>query len=161
MVTDMRLCHFFKFAFCQICVAIFLSQSFQHTPLKILVNFESGLHVFSGVLCRNAWNSAIHLFIIWFTDILANFDIQTELQDCLYEYGFKDKWYRLEFLASVVLHVLKTCNWKRSKDLPRTEKDLKILEQPNVNDDFCQEHPDSFVSLSFRGSISHVSQHEN
>ena len=23
MVTDMRLCHFFKFAFCQICVAIF------------------------------------------------------------------------------------------------------------------------------------------
>ena len=29
--------------------------------------------------------------IIWFTDILANLDIQTELQDCLYEYGFKDK----------------------------------------------------------------------
>ena len=106
MVTDMRLCHFFKFAFCQICVAIFWSQSFQHTPFKILVNFESGIHVFSGVLCRNAWNSAIHLFIIWFTDILANFDIQTELQDCLYEYGFKDKWYRLELLASVVLHVL-------------------------------------------------------
>ena len=83
--------HFFKFAFCQIYVAIFLSQSFQHTPLKILVNFESGVHVFSGVLCRNAWNSAIHLFIIWFTDMLANLDIQTELQDCLYEYGFKDK----------------------------------------------------------------------
>ena len=82
MVTDMRLCHFFKFAFCQICVAIFWSQSFQHTPLKILVNFESGVHVFSGVLCCNAWNSAIHLFIIWFTDILANLDIQTELQDC-------------------------------------------------------------------------------
>ena len=60
MVTDMRLCHFFKFAFCQICVAIFWSQSFQHTPLKILVNFESGVHVFSGVLCRNASNSAIH-----------------------------------------------------------------------------------------------------
>ena len=36
-------------------------------------------------------NSAIHLFIIWFTDILANLDIQTELQDCLYENGFKDK----------------------------------------------------------------------
>ena len=71
-----------------------------HQPL------ESGIHVFSGVLCRNAWNSAIHLFIIWFTDILANFDIQTELQDCLYEYGFKNKWYRLELLASVVLHVL-------------------------------------------------------
>ena len=106
MVTDMRLCHFFKFAFCQVCVAIFWSQSFQHTPLKILVNFESGVHVFSGVLCRNAWNSAIHLFIIWFTDILANLDIQTELQDCLYEYGFKDKWYRLELLANVVLHVL-------------------------------------------------------
>ena len=106
MVTDMRLCHFFMFAFCQICVAIFWSQSFQHTPLKILVNFESGLHVFSGVLCRNAWNSAIQLFIIWFTDILANLDIQTELQDCLHEYGFKDKWYRLELLASVVLHVL-------------------------------------------------------
>ena len=106
MVTDMRLCHFFKFAFCQICVAIFWSQSFQYTPLKILANFESGIHVFSGVLCRNAWNSAIHLFIIWFTDILANFDIQTELQDCLYEYGFKDKWYRLELLDSVVLHVL-------------------------------------------------------
>ena len=33
-------------------------------------------------------------------------DIQTELQDCLYEYGFIDKWYRLELLASVVLHVL-------------------------------------------------------
>ena len=107
MVTDMRLCHlFFKFAFCHICAAIFWSQSFQHTPLKILVNFESGVHVFSGVLCRNAWNSAIHLSIIWFTDILANLDIQTELQDYLYEYGFKDKWYRLERLASVVLHVL-------------------------------------------------------
>ena len=82
---------FFKFAFCQICIAIFGSKSFQHTPLKILVYSESGLHVFSGVLCRNAWNSAIHLFIIWFTDILANLDIQTELQDCLYEYDFKDK----------------------------------------------------------------------
>ena len=149
MVTDMRLCHFLKFAFCQICVAISLSQSFQHTPLKILVNSESGIRVFSGVLCRNAWNSAIHLFIIWFTDILANFDIQTELQDCLYEYGFKDKWYRLELLASVVLHVLHSdCINK------------KILAQPNVNDDVCQKHPDSFVSLSFRGSISHVSQHE-
>ena len=90
MVTDMRLCDFIKFPFCQICVAIFLSQSFQHSPLKLLVNSESGGHVFSGVLCRNAWNSAIHLFIIWFTDILANLDIQTELQDCLYEYGFKD-----------------------------------------------------------------------
>ena len=100
------LCHFFKFAFCQICVAIFWSQSFQHTPLRILVNSENGVHVFSGVLCRNAWNSAIHLFIIWFTDILDNLDIQTELQDCLYEYGFKDKWYRLELLACVVLHVL-------------------------------------------------------
>ena len=66
---------FFKFAFCQICAAIFWSQSFQHTPLKILVNFESGVHVFSGVLCCNAWNSAIHLFRIWFTDILANLDI--------------------------------------------------------------------------------------
>ena len=85
-------------------LAIFWSQSFQHTPLKILVNSESGVHVFSGVLCRNAWNSALHLFIIWFTDTLANLDIQTELQDCLYEYGFKDKWYRLELLASVVLH---------------------------------------------------------
>ena len=107
MVTDMWLCLFvFKFAFCQICVAILWSQIFQHTPLKILVNFESGVHVFSGVLCRNAWNSAIHLFIIWFADILANLDIRTELQDSLYEYGFKDKWYRLELLASVVLHVL-------------------------------------------------------
>ena len=83
MVTDMWLCHFSKF--CQICVAISWSQSFQHTPLKILVNFESEVHVFSGVLCRNAWSSVIHLFIIWFTDILANLDIQTELQDCLYE----------------------------------------------------------------------------
>ena len=91
MVTDMRLCHFFLSShFAKLC-SHFLSQSFQHTPLKILVNFESGVHVFSGVLCRNAWNSAIHLFIIWFTDILANLDIQTELQDCLYEYGFKDK----------------------------------------------------------------------
>ena len=43
---------------------------------------------------------------MWFTDILANLDIQTELQDCLYEYGFKDKWYRFELQASVVLHVL-------------------------------------------------------
>ena len=40
------------------------------------------------------------------SDILANLDIQTELQDCLYEYGFKDKWYWLELLASVALHVL-------------------------------------------------------
>ena len=94
--------HIFKFAFSQICVAIFWSQSFQHTPLKILVKFESEVYVFSGVLCRNAWNSAIHLFIIWFTDILANLDIQTDLQDCLYEYGFKDKWYRLELLASTL-----------------------------------------------------------
>ena len=52
------------------------------------------------------WNSAIHLFIIWFTDTLANLDIQIELQDCLYEYGFKDKWYSLELSVSVVLHVL-------------------------------------------------------
>ena len=69
----------------------FLKTKFPTYPLKILVNFESGVHVFSGVLCRNAWNSAKHLFIIWFIDILANLDIQTELQDCLYEYGFKDK----------------------------------------------------------------------
>ena len=62
-------------------VALYLCY-IQHTPLKIIVNFESGVHVFSGVLCRNAWNSAIHLFIIWFTDILANLDVQTELQDC-------------------------------------------------------------------------------
>ena len=60
----------------------FFKSKFQNTPLKILVNFESGVHVFSGVLCRNAWNSAIHLFIICFTDILANLDIQKELQDC-------------------------------------------------------------------------------
>ena len=35
----------------------------------------------------------MHLFILWFTDILAYLDmhVQTELQDCLYEYGFKDK----------------------------------------------------------------------
>ena len=91
MVTDMRLCHFFKFAVCQICVAIFEVKVSNIPQLKILVNFESGVHVFSGVLCRNAWNSTLHLFIIWFTDILANLDIQTELQDCLYEYGFKDK----------------------------------------------------------------------
>ena len=32
--------------------------------------------------------------------------MQTELQDYLYGYGFKDKWYRLELLASVVLQVL-------------------------------------------------------
>ena len=31
----------------------------------------------------------MHLFIIWFTDILASLDIQTELQDCLYGYGLK------------------------------------------------------------------------
>ena len=80
--------HFVKFTFCQICAAIFWSQSFQHTPLNILVTFESGVHVFRVVLCRNAWDSAIHLSIIWFTDILAYFDIQTELQDCLYEYGY-------------------------------------------------------------------------
>ena len=104
MVTDMRLYHFFQFAFCQIWVAVFWSQSFQHTPLKILVNFKNGVHVFSGVLYRNAWDSAIHLFIIWSTDILANLDIQTELQDCLYEYGFKDKWYRLELLATQWLY---------------------------------------------------------
>ena len=96
--------HFIKFAFCQICAAIFWSQSFQHTPLNILVNFESWVHIFSGVLCRNAWNSAIHLFIIRFTDILAYLDIQTEMQDCLYEYGFKDKWYKLELLVLHVLH---------------------------------------------------------
>ena len=97
--------HFCKFAFRQICATIFLSQNFQPTPFNILVNFESGVHVFSVFLCRNAWNSAIHLFIIWFTDILAFLDIQRELQDCLYEYGFKDKWYKFELLASV-LHVL-------------------------------------------------------
>ena len=71
MVTEF----FFEFAFCQICVAVCCSQSSQHTPLKILVDFKNGLHVLSGVLCRKAWNSAIHLFIIWFTDILANMDI--------------------------------------------------------------------------------------
>ena len=80
MVTDMRLCHFvFNFAFCQICVASFWSQSFQHTPFKILVNFESGVHVFSSVLCRNAWNSAIHLFIIW---LLTYWPIWIYKQNC-------------------------------------------------------------------------------
>ena len=39
---------------------------------------------------RNAWNSAIHLFVIRFTDILASLDIPTELQDCLYEYPVLD-----------------------------------------------------------------------
>ena len=108
----------FKFAIFQICVAILWSQSFQHTPLKILVNFGSGAHVLLyqfliiaylftlHVFNRNAWNSAIHLFIIGFTDILANLDMQTEMQDCLYEYGFKDKGCMLELLATVVLHVL-------------------------------------------------------
>ena len=129
MVIAMRLCHFFLFVFCQICVAIFWSQSFQHTQLKILVNFESGVHVFSGVLCRNAWNSAIHLFIIWLTDILANLDIQTELQDCLYEYGFKDKWYRLELLASVVLHVLH-CDCIKIYDDVAVK--TPIVEAPNI-----------------------------
>ena len=81
---------------------MFWSQSFQHTPFNFFVNFESGVHVFSGVLCRYAWNSTIHLFIIRFTDKLAYLDIQTELQDCLYEYGFNDKWHKLEHL---VLHV--------------------------------------------------------
>ena len=38
--------------------------------------------------------------------MLANLDIQTELQDCFYEYCFKDKCCWLELLASVVLHVL-------------------------------------------------------
>ena len=35
------------------------------------------------------------------------------------------------------------------------------LAQPNIIDDFCQELLDYFVSLSFRGSISHVRHHEN
>ena len=78
--------HFIKFAFCKICAAFFLSQSFQHNQLNILVTFKSGVHVFSGVLCRNAWNSALHLFIILFTAILAYLDVPIELQDCLYEY---------------------------------------------------------------------------
>ena len=83
--------HYHSYGYRYAVMSFFFSQSFQHTPLKILVNFESGVHEFCGVLCRIAWNSAIHLFIIWFTDILASLDIQTELQDCLYEYGFKDK----------------------------------------------------------------------
>ena len=121
---------FFKFAFCQICVAIFWSQRFYHTPLKIFLNFESGAHVFIGVLCRNAWNSAIHLFIIWFTDILANLDIQTELQDCLYEYGFKDKRYRLELLASATQWLYKDLWWsnvavKRPLSRPPTYFDAR------------------------------------
>ena len=60
----------------------FLKSKFPTYPTQNPFNFESGVHVFSGVLCRNAWNSAIHLFIIWFIDILASLDIQTELQDC-------------------------------------------------------------------------------
>ena len=116
MVTDMRLCqtyksakcltnsqhymirrcaltpHFIKFAFCQICAAIFGNQSFQHTPLNILVNFESGVPLFRGVLCRFAWNSAIHLFIIWFTDILAYLDIHVLHSDCIKEYFYYLWW---------------------------------------------------------------------
>ena len=62
-------------------------------------------YMYSAVfLCRNVWNSTIHLFIIRFTDKLAYLDIQTELQDCLYEYGFNDKWHKLEHLVLHVLH---------------------------------------------------------
>ena len=48
MVTVTRLCHFF--AFCQICVAIFWSQSFQHTLLKILLILKAG-YMYSAVFC--------------------------------------------------------------------------------------------------------------
>ena len=73
-----------------------------------LLILKAGYHVFSGVLCRNAWNSAIHLFMIRFTGMLAYLDIQTELQDCLYEYCLKAKWYKLELL---VLQCTCTTQW--------------------------------------------------
>ena len=52
--------------------------------------------MYSAVFYAVMHGILLYTFKIWFTDILANLDIQTELQDCLYEYGFKDKWYRLE-----------------------------------------------------------------
>ena len=49
--------------------------------------------MYSAVFCAVMHGIPL-FFIIWFTDIL------------LYEYVFKDKWYRLELLASVVLYIL-------------------------------------------------------
>ena len=41
-------------------------------------------------------NLALNIHV---TFLIFLFSIQTELQGCLYEYGFKDKWYRLELLT--------------------------------------------------------------
>ena len=67
--------HFFKFAF---------------SPFN---SERGGGYMYSAVfyaVMHGILLYTLHLFIIWFTDILANLDVQTELQDCLYEYGFKD-----------------------------------------------------------------------
>ena len=49
--------------------------------LFILKTWKTWGFMYSTVLYgRNAWNSAIHNFFLWFTDILANLDMQTELQ---------------------------------------------------------------------------------
>ena len=61
MVTDMRLCHFFKFAFCQICVAIIWSQSFQHTHSKSLLILKAG-YMYSAVFCAVMHGILLYIF---------------------------------------------------------------------------------------------------
>ena len=77
---SLHFAEFVKFTFWKVS-----GQSF-NLPTHILVYFETLRYMYSTVLYgRNAWNCAIHLFFLCFTDILAYLDMQTELQDCLYE----------------------------------------------------------------------------
>ena len=54
--------------------------------------------------------------------------------------------------------------WPLGRELCQYEHNVSSTyasRSQTLTDDFCQEHPDSFVSLSFRRSIIHVRQHEN
>ena len=50
MVTDMRLCHFFKFTFCQICTAIFEVKVSNIPHSKSLLILKAG-YMYSAVFC--------------------------------------------------------------------------------------------------------------
>ena len=72
-------------------------QPFLEVKVSNIPHLKSLLILKAGYMYSAVFYAVMHgillytFFIIWFTDILANLDIQTELQDCLYEYGFKDK----------------------------------------------------------------------
>ena len=50
--------------------------------MYILVNFENWGTCIHRCPMNEMYGIMLHLFMMWFTDILADLDMQTELQDC-------------------------------------------------------------------------------